>query len=301
MNAQIRERGVLPLAIPVGIFAVIGALVWLFSRVLLNVPKEVAVAIALMTAINVLAACTALAAFPRLKGGQMLPLLAVGLVPVAVGALAAAGVFGETKAEEHGGGPAAVEVTAKNLAFGSSEFKLPADADVTINFRNDEAVPHNIAIFKGSDASGEPVFKGETFTGPATRAYSFKSPPAGRYFFRCDVHPTTMTGTVVVEAGSGSEGGAGPAKVTAKATAFDKTDLTLPVGQVTVSFRNDEAIPHNISVFKGNDASGALVFRGEIFGGPATREYSFRIPEPGSYFFQCDVHVAQMKGKIVAR
>jgi plastocyanin len=36
-------------------------------------------------------------------------------------------------------------------------------------------------------------------TGPTTTTYTFTAPSTpGSYFFRCDVHPTQMTGTFVV-------------------------------------------------------------------------------------------------------
>src|SRR6266851_4879219 len=48
-----RERTTLPLGVPFGIFAIMAIVVFLFSRILLNVPKQVAVAVALMTALNI--------------------------------------------------------------------------------------------------------------------------------------------------------------------------------------------------------------------------------------------------------
>lgn len=37
-------------------------------------------------------------------------------------------------------------------------------------------------------------------TGPATTTYTFTAPSTpGTYFFRCDVHPTVMTGQFIVQ------------------------------------------------------------------------------------------------------
>jgi plastocyanin len=97
------------------------------------------------------------------------------------------------------GGPAAptvVSVTARNLAFEPASFTLSAGAPAAIEFQNQDPLPHNIAIYRDSSAS-ENLFRGEIFSGPATRRYTFTAPPPGTYFFRCDVHPT-MTGTVTV-------------------------------------------------------------------------------------------------------
>jgi plastocyanin len=45
------------------------------------------------------------------------------------------------------------------------------------------------------------VFTGKVVTGPATVDYSLKALPPGVYHFRCQVHPTQMTGELIVAAG----------------------------------------------------------------------------------------------------
>ena len=35
--------------------------------------------------------------------------------------------------------------------------------------------------------------------GKSTKDYAFMAPPAGTYFFRCDIHSDTMTGTLVAK------------------------------------------------------------------------------------------------------
>jgi len=63
----------------------------------------------------------------------------------------------------------------------------------------DAGVPHNFAVYTDS-SSTTPIFKGPIVTGPTTTTYTFTAPSTpGSYFFRCDVHPTTMTGTFVVQ------------------------------------------------------------------------------------------------------
>jgi hypothetical protein len=42
------------------------------------------------------------------------------------------------------------------------------------------------------------LFVGEVFSGPDVVTYEVPALDAGTYFFRCDVHPTTMTGTFLV-------------------------------------------------------------------------------------------------------
>jgi plastocyanin len=41
---------------------------------------------------------------------------------------------------------------------------------------------------------------GDVITGPKKITYTFDAPEKpGTYFFRCDIHPTTMTGQFIVE------------------------------------------------------------------------------------------------------
>ena len=53
------------------------------------------------------------------------------------------------------------------------------------------------------------LFQGETFAGPDEQTYQVDPLQAGDFFFRCDVHPTQMTGTFVVAEEGGGGGGNG--------------------------------------------------------------------------------------------
>jgi len=62
-----------------------------------------------------------------------------------------------------------------------------------------DAVAHNFALYTDSSATTK-IFQGTIITGPATTTYTFSAPSTpGTYFFRCDVHPTTMTGSFIVQ------------------------------------------------------------------------------------------------------
>jgi plastocyanin len=93
-----------------------------------------------------------------------------------------------------------IDLVAKNIAFDKSTITVPVGADVTVNFDNqDSGIPHNFAVYTDASAS-TPIFVGEIITGPKTVTYSFTAPTTpGTYFFRCDVHPTIMTGTFIVQ------------------------------------------------------------------------------------------------------
>ncbi len=89
-------------------------------------------------------------------------------------------------------------VTASGLAFDTSTITLPANKATTITFDNQDAgVPHDIAIFPDSSATN-PQFTGGIVTGVASADYNIPALKPGSYYFHCDVHPTTMFGTVTV-------------------------------------------------------------------------------------------------------
>jgi plastocyanin len=85
------------------------------------------------------------------------------------------------------------------MAFDTKSINVTKGARVTIEFDNqDPGVPHNVSVYRTPEAK-ETIFRGEIITGPAKTKYTFKAPnEAGTYFFRCDVHPTTMTGDFIV-------------------------------------------------------------------------------------------------------
>ena len=89
-------------------------------------------------------------------------------------------------------------LTAENLAFDQSVMRFGTGVRVIIEFVNKDNVEHNLAIYK-TEAAEDPIFVGEIITGPDTIFYEFTAPYSpGTYFFRCDIHPTQMTGDFIV-------------------------------------------------------------------------------------------------------
>jgi plastocyanin len=97
-------------------------------------------------------------------------------------------------------GEVTIDLVARNIQFDKATITVPAGARVTIDFDNqDKGIPHNFALYKTS-AAQDVLFDGEIITGVKQIAYTFTAPATpGEYFFRCDVHPTQMTGTFVVK------------------------------------------------------------------------------------------------------
>ncbi|MHB8107346.1 MAG: cupredoxin domain-containing protein [Candidatus Cryosericum sp.] len=91
-------------------------------------------------------------------------------------------------------------VTAAGMAFDTSTITVSAGAHLTITFvNNDNGVPHNMAFYTSSAATTI-IYQGARITGVSTVTYTFDAPTTpGTYFFRCDVHPNTMTGQFIVK------------------------------------------------------------------------------------------------------
>lgn len=92
-----------------------------------------------------------------------------------------------------------IDLAANKFAFDKKTITVPAGAHVTINFNNeDTGIAHNFALYD-TQAAKRTIFQGDVIAGPKKIVYSFDAPAdPGNYFFRCDVHPTTMTGQFVV-------------------------------------------------------------------------------------------------------
>lgn len=92
-----------------------------------------------------------------------------------------------------------INLTAQGMAFDKSTINVPAGAKVTMIFNNKDSIPHNFALYTNSSAT-KSIFVGQVITGPKFITYTFTAPTTpGTYFFRCDVHPTSMTGSFIVE------------------------------------------------------------------------------------------------------
>lgn len=212
--AGVRVRVPLLFAIPLGALLVIGLGAFGFARILLSLAPEAATTVALVMAANILIACAIVANKPRMDSVTVAELLVVVTYPILIGivlaqigfgggaghgaeAAAGEGAHGETANQQTGGGTTE-SLIAKGVAFGTDQLTFPANEATTIEFDNQDSVPHNVSIYEDDTASKD-IFVGREIAGGSSTDYEIPAMKPGEYFFRCDLHPTSMTGTVTVE------------------------------------------------------------------------------------------------------
>jgi Copper binding proteins, plastocyanin/azurin family. len=291
----------LPIAIPIGAFVIIGLVLFGFSRVLLSVSAHAATAVALTVAIAIMVVATIVASRERLSNGALFSMVgAVAGVAMLAGGIAIVAIGTGEKA---GGGAQVVALTAPKGAaatgFEPTTLSVAANQPIELDFSNqDPGIQHNVVIFSVDPASNpdaQPLFSGALVSGPSETPYAVPSLAPGTFFFHCAVHPTTMLGTIK----SAEGGGGGGLTVAAKSLAFDTKEIDIPAGQpTTITFDNQDAgVLHNIAIY--NDASASkILFQGEQFPGVDSREYQIPALDPGTYYFRCDVHNT-MNGSVV--
>ena len=87
-------------------------------------------------------------------------------------------------------------VVAKDSKFAPSTIELKADQNQPLHLDNQDALPHNVAIY-GDAGFSQKISVGEVVTQKKADLV-VPALKAGTYFFRCDIHPD-MKGEVVVK------------------------------------------------------------------------------------------------------
>jgi plastocyanin len=304
-----RQSLLLPILLPAGVLVVIALVLFGFSRVLLAVSHNAATVVALVVAVAIVSVAGWVASRQRVTGSTLFSMVAAvaGVAMVAGGLAVVAAPLQEEGGEEPGGEAVVLALAAPEGAavdgFSTDALSAPADEPFTIAFDNaDPSVPHNVVLFDGPDAEAPSLFTGEVITGPAQIDYRIEPVPEGEYFFHCEVHPTTMTGTLTAEPGGGGEGGgggAGTTTVVASDLAFDTDTIQLPADTTTTLTldNRDDGIPHNVAIYT-DESLGESLFVGDLVTGPASADYEIPAIPAGEYYFHCDVH-PDMSGTVV--
>jgi plastocyanin len=99
---------------------------------------------------------------------------------------------------EGGGETAGVVLVAQSVQFDTDQISLAPDEESTVTLDNQDSAAHNFSIYE-DDSAEQDLFVGQEVAGGSSTDYSVPPLEAGEYFFRCDLHPSSMTGTVSVE------------------------------------------------------------------------------------------------------
>ncbi len=92
-------------------------------------------------------------------------------------------------------GATVLQLAARTLLFDKRSLSAAANQPVVLQFNNEDVgTLHNFAIYTNRNATTK-IFGSDLVTGPKVETLNFTAPAPGSYFFRCDVHPDTMTGT----------------------------------------------------------------------------------------------------------
>jgi plastocyanin len=95
----------------------------------------------------------------------------------------------------------------------------------------------------------------------------------------------------------GGSGASADLTITAADMVFDTDTLTAPAGEeIVVTFTNNDAVPHNFSVY--TEEGGEAIATGDIINEGETDEVELGTLEPGTYYFVCDLH-PEMNGSFV--
>jgi plastocyanin len=296
-----RESLLLPIVIPVIVLAVIGIVLFGFSRILLQLSPTAAWLTALAAAAGVMGVAAYTATRAKVASGSLFSMVgaAAGIAMLAGGVA----LFVGSKGGEEPGRPIVLIVAPGDAAtsgFATTNVAWPAGVPVNLEFDNqDPSNQHNVVIATADpakDPAAEALFRQPPFIGPKKVTWPVEPLAAGTYFFFCEVHPTTMTGTI-----EAAEGGGG-ITVVAKGTAFNTDEISIPPARpTTITLDNqDVGIAHNLSIYADADYTQVIEQTpiSEILPGP--RQEVFDVPplDPGTYYFKCDIHPT-MAGTVV--
>jgi plastocyanin len=287
-----RESLLLPIVIPLGALAVIGAVLYGFSRILLGISHTAATVTACVVAVTIMVTAAIVAGQRRVGPSAIGSMLGVVTgVALMTGSLAFL-IVGPQKEEVP---PAVVTLVAGPKAssegFEQTSLAVPADAPIDLEFDNQETgVQHNVVIFREDPAKSpdqQPLFDGRLTTGPSKTTYKVAPLSEGSYFFHCEVHPATMTGTITATAGGAAPG----PTVVAKDLAFDTKEIDLPRRRRRPSPSTTRTrASRTTSTSSPTSPWRRACSTARTWWGPAKETYTVPPLDAGTYYFHCDTH-----------
>jgi cytochrome c oxidase subunit 2 len=194
----------------------------------------------------------------------------------------------------------------------SPELDLPVGVDVHVILRSKDVI-HAFYVpkflFKRDVVPGlennfdftiDPADANQTFRGQcaefcgtfhSTMLFSVKalSPADFNTWLQTQIKSAAASPSAAAPSGGAAAPGATTVALTAHNVAYDQASLDAPAGQpFVINFTNNDAgVSHNVQI---TDGTGQVVFKGEIFSGPGSRQYPVPALAAGTYTFACSVH-----------
>ncbi len=142
-------------------------------------------------------------------GSRLLPLV---LLPLALLIAAACSSKSNNTSNTNNAGASGVAATSQsfdqvatdsdaagtNAKFSITKMTTAVNQPVTVNVSNKGKAIHNFHVLNVQDAAGKDI-KDDLIPAGGSNTLTFTIAKAGTYNFQCDVHPTTMKGTITVQ------------------------------------------------------------------------------------------------------
>src|SRR5436190_2524629 len=218
MRKATRDRLVLPLLIPFGALLIIAIPVIGFSRILLSLSAHAATATAFVVVVAIMLIAIRFSSLQRIRAATLVGMLAgVAGVAMVAGGIALAAIGSGEAPTGPVGPPANVITVTAPVGAASKGFEQPKltapPGPAEIKFDNQDNSPgtdHNVDVFTDKDYTTS-IGTVTPFQAPAVKTFKLGPPlkDGTTYYFRCEVHPTVMVGTITVAAGGGAPSGSG--------------------------------------------------------------------------------------------
>ncbi len=89
-------------------------------------------------------------------------------------------------------------IVASSTKFNTDCLAGAADQSLTLSYENKDQISHGLVLLESHNSS-DPFFRVDVFAGPKTQTITIPAQKPGTYAFHCQVHPSAMSGTLIVK------------------------------------------------------------------------------------------------------
>ncbi|MDQ3978227.1 MAG: cupredoxin domain-containing protein [Actinomycetota bacterium] len=93
---------------------------------------------------------------------------------------------------------AELTIVASGTRFNTNCLTGTADQSLTLSYENKDQITHGLVLLETHNSS-DPFFRVDVFAGPKTQTFTIPAQRPGTYAFHCQVHPSAMSGTLLVK------------------------------------------------------------------------------------------------------